>query len=318
MLKRILTFLSLNIYTLALSFGLISPALAAESGDIIVQIKPADLELNLTPGETYTDVVTVENIGQRAFTFTLSTSPFQVESESYDPDFKTENNFTWLKSWIQFEQTEYRLEPGEQVDVPYQIVVPANAPGGGQYAAIIVETREGVNSGATVATVAQLASILYAHVDGDIQESGRLIEHSLPTVLLGSPFKSVTRVENTGNIDFRAQHTLTVYDFFTGKEVFSPSSRDASGSTPGQSSFIVLPGTTRTSELSWSGAPQLGVFRAVQHISLPGEDFNEEHLVFICPVWLLGIAVFFIVLLVLWIILRIRRRHRERRTGRVV
>lgn len=318
MLKKILTFLSISVYMVAQAATLIAPVSALEAGDVVIQIRPAEIEMELAPGQTYAGTFKVENVGRLGFTFNLSTRPYQVVNESYDPDFYTENNYTKIQNWITFKQNEYHIESGESMEVPFQVTVPEDAPGGGQYAAIIVETRDSSDPEATVRTISQLALKIYAHVEGEEHVGGVLMGHSLPGFVLGSPLFSTATVKNDGNVDFRVNHQLTVYDFFTGNEVFTPGAIDLDGQMVGQATPLVLPETVRTNMLRWEGSPQLGVFRAVQTISFLDQEYSFEQIVILCPLWLAGIVLFFVVVMVLWIITGIRHRRRRRRQSGVV
>jgi len=288
------------------------PASALEPGDIVLQIQPAERELNLSPGTRHQGSLEVANIGRLPFDFTVSTRPYQVLNENYDPDFSTANDYTKLANWIHFSRTSYHLAAGESINVNFEIIVPSDVPGGGQYAAIIVETRDSQDDQATMRTVNQVASLIYARVAGETRFSGHIVDQSLPRFLLGSPFTSSVTIQNDGNIDFRATHSLAIYDFFTNREVFSPEAVDAEGQVVGTVSPVILPGTSRTSRLTWDGAPQLGVFRAVSTVSFLETNETKEQIVFICPVWLAGLVVFFVVLMLLWLILRIRKRHQKK------
>lgn len=303
-----LVFIGILTYTLST----ISPVSALEAGDIVMQVMPAEQEIELSPGLEYSSKVKVTNIGRLAFNFTVSARPYQVLNEDYDPDFSTENSYTKLYNWISFAQTSYHLEPNASTDVEFTIEVPADVAGGGQYAAIIIETRDSQDSSATMKTINQLASLLYAHVEGEEHIGGVLMSHRLPRFLLGSPFSSTVTIKNDGNVDFRAEHTLTIYDFFTNREVFTPDTVDSSERPLGTANPVILPATSRVSRLTWEGAPQLGVFRAVSHVSFLDQDSTKEQIVFICPVWLAGIVMFFIVLMILWIVLRIHKHKQNK------
>lgn len=285
---------------------------ALESGDIVMQINPAEQELDLAPGTVTTSTIKVQNIGRLGFSVKLSVQPYQVTNENYDPDFYTENSYTLLKNWITFSETEFYLDAGTEKEVEYTVTVPDDIPGGGQYAAIIVETRDGMDPNATFRIVSQLACLIFAHVSGEEHIGGVLMSHSLPNFILGNDFSSSATIKNDGNIDFRATQTLTIYDFFTGNEVFSPDYIAENGKTPGRATPVILPETSRASRLTWEGAPQLGVFRAIQTISFLDENYTFEQIVFICPIWLAGVVVFLIALMIFWIILRIRHRKHNR------
>lgn len=289
-----------------------SSASALEAGDIVMQIDPAEYEIELLPGTENIYSIKIQNIGRLGFGVKLFARPYQALNESYDPDFYTENSYTRIQNWITFSETEFYLEPGTDKEVSFTIKVPEDVPGGGQYAAITAETRDSVDPNATIGVISQLASLIYAHVAGEEHIGGVLMSHSLPSFILGSPFSSVATVKNDGNVDFRATQTLKVYDFFTSKEVFSPDYTTEDGKTPGRANPVVLPETSRASRLTWEGAPQLGVFRAVQTISFLDQNYTFEQVVFICPIWLAGVVLFMVALMIFWIILRIRHRKRNR------
>lgn len=313
MLKKTVTIiLSILLCAMTFSLGQISPAAALEAGDIVIQVKPANQEISLMPGQILDGKITVQNIGRLPFNFTVSTRPYQVLNENYDPDFSTENSYTRLHNWITFPETNFSLEPGAEQVVDFRITVPEDIPGGGQYAAIIIETRDSMASDAGVRIVSQLASLIYAHVSGEEHIGGVLMAHSLPSFLLGSPFTANAVVKNDGNVDFRAVQTLTIYDFFTNREVLNEESISDEGIHLGRTTPMILPETQRSISLTWDGAPQLGVFRAVQTISFLDQSYTYEQVVVICPIWLAGIAVFLVALMIIWVILRLRSRKRNR------
>lgn len=314
MLKKILKFISIFSFVAAISSACYAalPASALEAGDVVVQIKPADQSFDLVPGESYIGTINVENVGRLPFNFTVSAKPYQVTNEDYDPDFSTMTDYTRLQNWIKFEKTEYNIEPNQSLEVRFRIDVPEDVPGGGQYAAIIVETRDGMDPNASVRVISQLASLLYGHVQGEEHVGGVLAAHSLPSLILGSPFSASVTVRDDGNTDFRFTHTLTVRDFFTNREVFTPDAVLEDGTRPGFANPVVLPGTARRNVLTWDGAPQLGVFKAVQTVSFLDYSETFEQLVIICPIWLAGLGIFLVVLMILWVILRIRKRRRNR------
>lgn len=290
----------------------VSPVSALEMGDIVVQVEPAEQDLELVPNETFSGSFKVQNVGRLGFDFTLSTRPFQVLNDDYDPDFSTENNYTLLKNWIHFAEESYHLEPGAEVEVIYEVAVPSDVPAGGQYAAIIVETRDSIDESSFFHTIGQVATILYGEVAGDSRNVGELTAHYLPKVLFGQPLSASVTVKNSGNTDFRVTHQLAIYDFFTGNEAFSAESVDTEGRKLGTANPRIMPGNERTNILTWAGAPQLGVFKAVQTVSFLDQNYTFEQIVFLCPIWLVGGVVFLVALMLVWLILRARSRKRNR------
>ena len=309
MLKRIIG-LALASLTSLLFFA--PPVSAYEAGDIVFQITPADQDIELEAGESCLSSIRVKNVGRLPITVNVSVRPYQVLDEDYNADFVTENDYTKLSNWIILESPSYSLEPGDEEEIVFLITVPDDVPGGGQYAAILVETRDSIDDDATVKVIGQIASLIHAHVAGEEHVGGVIMAQSLPRFLLGSPFTSKVTVKNDGNVDFRLRHSLTIYDYFTHREVFTPESLDANGNLIGTVKPAILPATRRTSTLTWSGAPQLGVFPAVQTVSFLDEEYTYEQVVILCPIWLAGAAALLVALMVLWLIVRLYHRKRSR------
>ncbi len=289
-----------------------SPVSALEAGDVVIQLEPAEQDIALNPGKTFSGIFKVQNVGRLGFDFTLSTRPFQVLNDEYEPDFSTENNYTLLKNWISFPEESYHLEPGAEVEVSYLVDVPLDVPAGGQYAAIVVETRDTIDESSFFHTIGQVATILYGEVAGESRHVGELTDHHLPKILFGQPLSASMTVKNSGNTDFRVTHQLSVYDFFTGNEAFSAETVDADGKKLGTATPRVMPGNERSNILTWTGAPKLGVFKVVQTVSFLDQNYTFEQIVVLCPIWLVGGVVFLIILMIVWLILRARSRKRGR------
>lgn len=309
MKKLIAVILSLTVAPLFLT----TPVAALQAGDVVVSVKPSEQDYDIEPGQSYEGTVKVTNNGRLAFNFEVEASPFRVTNDNYDPDFTTIDSTTRLHNWVSFYEKNYHVEPGESIEVPFLIVVPEDVPGGGQYAAIMVRTTDTMDQNATVKVITQVASLIYGHVvGGETREEGTLTEQVLPTVLFDKPFELTAKVENTGNIDFKLRQTMTILNFFNGQEVVTPESLGENGELIAAQQLTVLPGTSRTSTLTWEDAPKLGLFRVQQRISFLEEVFEEEKVVFLCPTWL---PIGLIVLVssgTFWLIIRGRQRKQRR------
>jgi len=116
---------------------------AAERQKTFLQVSPSTQQLGgLQPGETREGSFKVQNVGSGAFDFKVYASSYEVKSENYDPIFDGEKDGSKIASWFTFSQTTGHLESDTEVTIHYKIKVPANAPGGGQYGAIMVETEK--------------------------------------------------------------------------------------------------------------------------------------------------------------------------------
>lgn len=288
-----------------------TPVSALETGDIVMRVSPVEQELELEPGMQATGSVNVQNVGRQGFNFSVSATPYQVTNDAYDPDFVSENSYTKLHNWISFPKDTFYLEAGAVTTVDFVVNVPDDIPGGGQYAAIMIETRDTIDESAMFQTVGRVASLVYAHVSGDEHIGGVLMGHTMPTILFNPNFSVSATVKNDGNVDFRLDQQLTIRDFFTGREVLTPETVDSKEQTPGHASPVVLPGTARTNVLTWDGAPHLGVFRVHQRIAFLDQVYEFDQIVVFCPIWLIALVLLFLLTMIFWLLVRIfhNRKH---------
>ena len=248
--------------------------------DIWLQVSPVSNTLELRPGQTYDGQIRVKNSGSQAFNFSLSVSPYYVTDLTYQQKFDKEiPPYSQIIHWISLEKTNYqKLSPGSEIAVPYQIKVPKDAPGGGQYAAIFAQT-EGNPSG-SIQTINRVGSLFYAHVAGQTRQTGRILSVAAPHWYLKPPIKTTALVKNTGNIDFVAKQTMIVKGIFGG-EVHRQTIGDK----------LILPGTTRQLEISWDKTPTIGLYRVTNQIEFLGKvQFSKTRLVIVVPIWLMILA----------------------------
>lgn len=304
----------LIILTFLLGLGsLAQPASASSENDIVMTIYPATQTIELTPGQEYSGTIKLANNGRKAFNAQMSAVPFQVDSESYDPDFSTENIYTRLSSWITFAQTSYYVEPDTSVDVNYTVHVPEDVVGGGQYAAIMARTEDSKEEGSSLQVISQVASIIYGRLNGaETLPEGEVVEQSIPGFIIDGDLRVSETTYNTGNIDFKVYHAITITNLFSGEEIINPDTKDSNGVNIGSSNTIILPGTSRQNTLTWENSPRLGVYRVQQTIRFLDTEINEERIVIFCPSWLLISILALLALAILWIILAVRHRRQQK------
>lgn len=288
------------------------PALALLDDDIALTIHPTTQTIELDPGREYTGNVTITNSGQQPFTALVSAAPYQVDSEAYTPDFSTENAYTKLYGWISFPEESYYLEPGASAKVEYTVNVPEDVVGGGQYAAILVRTEDSIKEEDSIQVISQVAGILYGRVNGaDMHPEGEIAEQDIPGFVMDGLLEVAETVYNTGNVDFRVNHSVTITDFFSGEKVLDPEMKDSDGYSLASDNVIVLPGTSRRNVITWENTPRLGVYKVQQTVTFLDTESSTEQIVIFCPSWLLFSIIGLIVLAILWIILAARRRRHK-------
>ncbi len=271
-----------------------------------LQLSPAKADIgDLKPGETFTDVVKVQNTGKNAFNFKMSVAPFTVKDEYYTQDYDTTTQYNDIVNWVKFSQTTGHVEPNEQVEVAYTIRVPADVPAGGQYAILMAEIvndeEEQQTSG--VGMVRRVGMLLYSNVQGTTRKEGDILENKIPSILFNPPVSATSIVENTGNTHATATYILQVYPLFGNEEVYTNEENPAT--------LTILPETRRFNTVTWPNAPQLGIFKVKQTVTIFGKTSTTDKVVFLCPIWFLFIVLLIIFCAIFWIITRVRARKQR-------
>ncbi len=256
---------------------------------------------NFEPGESYDGLFKIRNTGKYDFDFVVTLSPYSVESETYNPNFDIETQYTEITDWIELEHDNGAVRAGEEVELRYRINVPVNAHGGMQSATIMISMRGAEDS--NVQAVRRLGYLIYGNVDGDVIKTGKVIENKIPSFLFNPPITATSVVENTGNVYTVAQYSLQVFPLFSDEEIYT------NEETP--EGNVVFPETKKLNTISWEGAPQLGIFKVRQTVKIFDEESATEKIVFLCPLWFLFIVILLIFCIIFWIVSRIIKRKKE-------
>lgn len=285
---------------------LLSSNVFADTPDYQIGITPTQKDLGeLEPGGVYTGTYKVKNTGAKTFDFKMSFLPYTVKDETYEPIYSENNTYTEITKWITLNVMEGTLDAGEEQVIEYTINVPEDIHGGAQAATIISTMYPPKNEagGNSVGTTQQLGYVIYGNVNGDIIETGKVLENKVPGFLFNPPIIGSSTVENTGNVYTRATYKLQVFPLFSDEEVYTNEENPENN--------IIFPETKRYNEIKWEGSPHLGIFRVRQTVKIFDDESVVEKIVFLCPIWFLFIVILLVFLIIFWIVSRIFKRKRE-------
>ena len=272
-----------------------------EKPEVSITMSPAKSVINdLGPGAKHSGEFKIINTGKKAFDFTVSISPYSVNSSKYDNNYNRETNYTQISRWVTFDKTSYHLESDESVMVSYSINIPTDIPAGGQYAVIFAETSGDESpEDSAISTMQRVGMLVYAHLEGDTRIEGILESQEIKKFFFNPPIYATSLVKNTGNTDFDVTYNLKINSLF-GKEVYK-----------GDRVHAVLPETSREVEQDWEETPKLGIFKVTQDITLFEKVYTMKKTVFVCPIWLLITIIAILVILVTIIVQKIRNRSKK-------
>lgn len=302
-LMEILACALFSICTLLLSSN---QTFAVERQKTFLQVSPSKQQLGgLEPGEVREGSFKVQNIGTGAFDFKVYASSYEVKGENYDPVFDGSKDGLKIANWFTFSQDTGHLESDTEVTINYTIHVPQNAPGGGQYGAIMVETVKENDDKSNIQAISRVGMVIYSHINGEINRCTRILENKLPSFLFNPPIFGESRVENCGNVDAELSVSLKVYPFFSNEEIYTNEEKPTVLNT--------LPATKRYHKELWTNSPAIGIFNVEQIIKYGSETKTERKLVIVCPVWLIVLIVLFILSVIFWLVARNRERKNNSR-----
>ena len=308
-MKQRLKALSLALLILGFTFaGNLSPILAGsafadetEATDTrqmtSFSLSPMSDMITLTPGETFESTFTIVNpVGNTTnFYYELGTEPFTEDSEG-NITAKENGHYTDMQNWIQLPKTEGVVAPNSSETIPYKIVVPEDAPAGGQYASIVVGSKqdEAAQEGINIHEVFQAVYMIYAEVAGETVRKGKMDHVSVPGFLFSGKISGSAEVTNEGNVHSPATYTLQVFPLFSKEEVYTNAEEPKT--------YWVMPGNSTLVRIAWDDTPKMGVFHVIYNVEYEGVNSNVDKFVIVCPIWLLLIIVAAIFLIIFAII----------------
>ena len=278
----------------------------AEEGYYGISMSPMNQKIILTPGETSTGTFKIANPATNVgnFAYVITVGPFYVD-DNYDIYYSNNGDYNQIVDWITLSRTEGELAPNEVEEVKFTINVPEDAPAGGQYAAITVtsKTPEGGTEGGLNINISQaMAHIVYAEIAGSTERHGEVIYTDVPSFLFSGNVSGTAAIKNTGNVHSTATYTLEVTPIFSNEEIYT-NLEDPQTKT-------ILPDRTLVNTVSWTETPSMGIYNVVFTTEFEGVTQQVKKLVIVCPLYLLFIIIFAIVLAVFWVVSRSKKRNK--------
>lgn len=265
---------------------------------------------NLVPGKSYTGSITIVNPADATadFSYKISLMPYGVIGQDYTADLTTDSTYTAISKWIHISEPTGKVKPNESKEVEFTISVPNDAPAGGQYAAIAVASNDESKNqeSVSVQNVFELASLIYAQVDGETIHDGEIIKNDVPAFVTSNPVTIGALISNKGNVHEDATFVITVSDFFSGQVILPTEDNN------GEYNEIIMPDSERYVQREISNLPALGVIKIGQSIYYNGEVSQVEKNIIICPIWFIILVLLTISAIITTIVMIIKRHKRNK------
>lgn len=276
-----------------------------------ISLSPLNQVITLNAGEAFRSSFRISNPSSNEYDFkyTISPSPFYVD-EGYNIYYDDYKDLNQIVKWVTVDDDSGVLHPGDTKEIHYTINTPVNAPAGGQYLAIVVngipndaDSLDGSDSIGTQLTESMnMAYIVYAEIAGTTTRQGEVESVDVTSFLLSGNISGSSVVKNTGNIHGTAKYTLQVFPLFSNEEVFT-NEEDPDGA-------LILPDRTYYNETVWEQTPTVGIFNVIYTVDFEGVTTQVSKMVIICPIWLLFIIIFAIIMIVFYFIIKTKNRKK--------
>ena len=157
-----------------------------------------------------------------------------------------------------------------------------------------------------VTNVLEIASVLYARVEGEIIHEGEILENNIPEFATSPDISVSSLISNKGNMHELATITIKATNAFTGETIISTDSGE------GVYTELIMPDSQRFVSKDLDGLPMAGIINLQQSIYYDGETSIVEKNVIICPIWLMVLFALTIAAIVVSIVMSIRRHKKKR------
>lgn len=301
-----------------MSLAVVAPSPAAAEQKL--SVSPLSQTVNIDAGESRTVNITV-GAPEDAITVVFFHQDFGF-GKDYDPilipDDAEETTAFSTRRWFSVPNPTFRVPAGQSRTVPVKVTVPDNTPAGTYIGtATFAVDPGGAPEGGQVQTRTGIASVIFVGVNGGAPPKPHVRRFDVARMSSGGRLEPQLVLENRGSLPFSVSGTVRV----DGKDA-----TDA-GTLPNQ---YVIPGRARTLHTGADNSQGiridtdgLGIGRHEVEARLRIDPLNDTIVVrrtfWLIPIWLrvlAGIAVLGTILLVSWIVIRLRRRGHSTTTSR--
>lgn len=241
-------------------------------GDFVVG--PGRSEIEVSPGETIIQEVSVTNRISAGRTFMLEVEDVQGSSDGSSAISLTgsERGPYSIRDYINFPKDSFVLDLGERARIPVSVTIPPDAEPGGYYGSVLVSTIQDSESDSASAPrspiIARVGSLFFVRVRGAVKTEGKTV--SLTTLnnkwwYESGPVDLGILYENTGSVHVNPYGELSVKNMF-GEEVgfieLDP--------------WFVLPQSLRIRDITWDREFLLGRYTVDAKVNRGYEDIVDE------------------------------------------
>ena len=277
--------IAIIVIVLAIGFCVFPTKTWAQEG---IRVWPTRVEIMVNRGEKAGKTINVYNQGSEPIRVSAYAMDFSIGRDGdfnfYEPGHESYS----ASEWLNMEQADFELVPGESKEVEVVVSAPATVEPGGHYAALFFEAVPSGNQSA-VSVSMRIPTLFYITIPGitgaEVIANADIVSLQLPGVAGRGPVEMGVVVRNSGNVH------LTV----AARAYFAASWGNASELDLGQR--VILPSSDGVLKGEWQEAPYFGRVRAnvvIGYLDNQGDVVNKSQTAefWVVPWSLVGIILF--------------------------
>lgn len=258
----------------------------AQNAGTGIGIKPATLEVSLTPGESKQYTVSVSNISgadQLYYLYKRDIVGVKAGGVPVFADKNQEKTDFELSQWITLETETLDIPKGEERPLSFIVKVPENAAPCDHFGGIFVSAEPPSMRESGAAVGYEVGNIISVRVAGECTIEGSIRQFSTDNYIYGKAEVNFSaKIQNEGNTLIRPTGPLEINNMF-GKQVAKLMFNEEQAG--------VYPGATREYTLSWSGdGPGFGRYEAILS-PVYGEDGIKKTMSSTATFWVLPMSI---------------------------
>ncbi len=258
---------------IVLIFSVNTAPLYAQQSQVL-SVTPPLFQLSAEPGDIWQSSVKVVNSNPYPLTVYAEVVNFKPTGElgqgAFLPILAEDVDKTTLAHWIQIVNGPHTILAEQTKEISFFAEIPANAPPGGHYAAIMISTEPPREKDASLAvqTMQTVTSLFFVRIEGDVDENGTIREFKVLDRVIPKPEAEFSlRFENKGNVHLQPRGNIIITNMWgTERGVVPVNYQTHFGN--------VLPESIRDFKFAWQSdfsITDVGRYKAVVTLAY-GED----------------------------------------------
>jgi hypothetical protein len=295
-LAGLLTIFSVVVLAVPASFA----ATDTQASNDGMKVSPVRTDVIMSPGQTKTVTVTIQNVTKNDGSYSVITNDFQAKDETGAPSLLLNGSLNaqhGLKQYMSVPKT-VAVAAGEQKDVAVTVTLPLNIAGGGYYGAVRFAPAGGSNGGANVSLSGSVASLILVSVPGNVNENLQIASfsathgtHSGSFFTNNKNLSATVRFRNAGNVQEQPFGKILLKKGDKTLNSYEINNSDPRGN--------VLPDSIRRFDVPLKGVGSFGKYTLVGNFgySSKGQLVSASTSFYVVPLALVIVAIVIILLL---------------------